>query len=206
MIDLERCLSELGEVLAVDDADLSGALTRAASSAADASAHRSARITPSRVAAVVVLVVAAALAIVPSTRDTVGGWLGFDRVSIERRDDDPTVRPSPTVTAPSGPDPLGETVVTYGVTPVLVGTIDGRLSDAFIAKTVAMDDTVVSLDIDGMPAIWIEEPHDVVIERGGSAVVERVAGATLLWQDGDVLRRAEGFATLDDAVAYARSR
>ena len=153
------------------------------------------------------LVVAAAVAIVPSARDSVAGWLGFDRVSIERRDDPvPLPLPQPTVTAPSGSNPLGETVETFDGAPVLVGTIDGRLTDVFLAKTIGAGDTAISLDIDGMPAIWIAEPHDVVIERDGSPVVERVAGATLLWQDGDVLRRAEGFATLDEAVAFVRSR
>ena len=202
MIDLERRLGELGDLLAIDATDLSEAVT----AAAGAPGGRSSRITPLRAAAIVVLVVAVAVAIVPSARDAVAGWLGFDRVSIERRDDAVPVRPPPTITAPSGPDPLDETVVTFDATPVLVGTIDGRLSDVFLAKTVGIGDAVLSLDIDGMPAIWIEEPHDVVIERGGSPVVERVAGATLLWQDGDVLRRAEGFATLAEAVAFVRSR
>jgi hypothetical protein len=151
------------------------------------------------------LVVAAVVAVVPPARDTVAGWLGLDRVSVER--DGTRVRPqSPVVTAPPGSNPLDEALVDVDGMTVLVGTLDGRLSDVFLAKTIAAGDTAVSLDIDGMPAIWLAEPHDVVIERDGEPVSERVAGSTLLWQDGEVLHRAEGFATLDQAVAFVRSR
>jgi hypothetical protein len=202
VIDIEQRLAELGDLLAIDDADLS--VTVVAS--AGVPAGRSARLTPLRIAAVVVLVIAAAVAIVPSARDTVAGWLGLDRVEIERRDDLVVPATAPPVTAPTGTNPLEEAVVTVEGSAVLVGTIDGRLSDVFIDKTLGMDASAASLVIDGMPAIWIEEPHELMIERDGLPVAERIAGATLLWQEGDVLWRVEGFATLDEAVAYVRSR
>ena len=36
----------------------------------------------------------------------------------------------------------------------------------------------------------------------GDVVVERVAGNTLVWQDGDTLLRVEGFARLSDAIEF----
>ena len=202
MIDLEQRLGELGELLAIDDADLSAAVTAFIAAPTD----RSARTTPLRVAAIVMVMVAAVVVIVPSARDTVAGWLGLDRVEIERRDDLVVPLTAPVVTAPAGSSPIGEQAVSVEGRTVLLATIDGRLSDVFIGKTVAADAPVASLDIEGLPALWIEEPHEVVIERDGLPVVVRVAGATLLWQDGDVLWRVEGFATLDEAIAFVRSR
>jgi hypothetical protein len=202
VIDVEQRLRELGDRLAIDDADLSAAVAEAVS----VPPVRPARIMHVRVAAIVLLVAVAAVLILPSARDTVVGWLGLERVEIERRDDLIVPSITPPVTAPAGTSPIGERIDAVDGTAVLLGMIDGRLSDVFIAKTVAADAPVVSLQIDGMPALWIAEPHEVVIERDGLPVVERVAGATLLWQDGDVLWRVEGFATSDEAIAYVRSR
>ena len=53
--------------------------------------------------------------------------------------------------------------------------------------------------------MWIDgAPHEVFYRDGdGEVVFERFAGNTLLWQEGDVLYRVEGFPTLADALAYA---
>jgi hypothetical protein len=156
-----------------------------------------------RIAAVLLVAVMGVVAAVPSSRDTVSGWLGLDRVTIERRDDRLPAPATATLPIEAGPD--GEPIVVDGRT-ILVGAIDARLSDAFITKTVAVGAPVRSLDIDGAPALWVESPHDVAIVVDGATVVERVAASTLLWQDGAVLRRVEGFATLEEAIAFARSR
>ncbi len=203
MIDLERRLTEIGGLL-----DLPSERSGGTDLTPEIVDRVTVPPTAGRVAwawrvAVVVLVVLAAAAAAPTTRDAVSGWLGLDRVTIERRDDG---SPPPTsVDPPTEPGFDGEPVVVDGRT-VLVAAIDGRLSDVVITKTLASDAPVRMLDIDGAPALWVESAHDVLIEVDGAPVAERVAGSTLLWQDGDVLRRVEGFETLDDAVEFARSR
>ncbi len=205
MIDLEARLGEFGDLLDVDDAELATAVR-----AAVAAPRRRNPSGSWRAAAVVLVVAAAVVVAVPSTRSTVRGWLGLDRVEIERRDDLVVPDTVPPLTAPRDDVPatnaLGERAIVVDGTTVLLGTIDGRLDDAFVGKTATGDAPVVSLAIDGKPGLWIEEPHEVYVERDGEVVLERIAGATLLWQDGDVLWRVEGFATLDDAIAFVRSR
>jgi hypothetical protein len=196
MIDLEQRLVELGDRLELPDDDLSPTVL----SGIDASRRpRSPRFV--WVAAALIAVVGVTI-LVPDARRTVAGWLGLDRVEVKREPLDP---PDVTPTVPTVPDAAGGSAVTVDDRTVFVTTIDGRLNDAFITKTVGGDAPVVSLTIDGMPALWIEAPHELVIERDGEPVVERIAGSTLLWQDGDVLRRVEGFSKQADAVAYART-
>jgi hypothetical protein len=204
VIDLERHLTELGDLLDLpvtraDGSDLaSQVLARIPSASATRRASRG-----WRVAVAVLLVVGVVVAVVPASRDAVSGWLGLDRVTIERRDD--LRPPQAPVEVPTEPGIDGEPVVVDGRT-VRVGVIDGLLSDVMITKSVESGAPVRAIDIDGAPALWVEAPHEVLIEVDGEPVVERVAASTLLWQDGDVLRRVEGFATLDEAVAFARSR
>jgi hypothetical protein len=215
MIDLECRLTELGGLLDLpaDPPALTGrppmpdvagvVLERLADRRAG---HRVG--VPWKVAAAVVLLAVGVAIVVPQSRDVVSGWLGLDRVTIERREDGSPPTPSappPTGSLPREPGPDGSLIVVDGRA-VLVAELDGRLSDVMITKTLAPDAPVRALDIDGAPALWIESTHDVLIEVDGAPVVERVAGSTLLWQDGDVLRRIEGFETLDDAIEYARSR
>lgn len=207
-IDVEHRLEELGDLLALDDSDLSSAVAGALAARRVAAN----RVRPATaVAAVVLAAVVAAVSLLPSARATVAGWLGLDRVEIERRDDlvVPPTAPAitaPAITVPATSGPLGERVVTVDGTPVLLGTLDGRLTDVFITKSISGGAAVEALDIDGMPAVWVAEPHELVIERAGQPVVERIAGSTLLWQDGDVLWRVEGFTDRADAIAFARAR
>lgn len=209
MIDLVARLTEVGDLLdlpadAADGTELTArVLARTTPNAAGphGAGHGAGR--GWRIAAVLLVVLVGVVAAVPSSRDTVSGWLGLDRVTIERRGDR---LPAPaTATPPTEAGPDGEPIVVDGRT-ILVGAIDARLSDAFITKTVAVGAPVRSLDIDGAPALWVESPHDVAIVVDGATVVERVAASTLLWQDGAVLRRVEGFTTLEEAIAFARSR
>lgn len=196
MIDLEARLGELGDLLDLptDDLDLAGDLRGAGRRVR--AGHIVLRV------AVVVLVVAGVVAAVPTTRDAVAGWLGLDRVRVERRDDPAPIGP---VELPGEPGPEGTPLVVDGRT-IVVGAIDGRLNEVFVTKSIGGDGDVVSFDIDGDPALWFPNAHDLVVEVDGEPVVQRVAAATLLWQDDDVLRRIEGFGTLDDAVAFARDR
>lgn len=215
MSDLERRLTELGGLLDLpsdapppaDRLDARDVADRVLERLADRSARGRVGVRWRAVAAVVLLAVGVAM-MVPASRDAVSGWLGLDRVTIERREGatpSPPSAPPFSADVPSEPGPDGEPVIVDGRT-VLVATIDGRLSDVVITKTVASDAPVRALDIDGAPALWIESTHEVMIEVDGAPVVERIAGSTLLWQDGDVLRRVEGFETLDDAIEFARSR
>lgn len=206
MIDLEARLTELGDLLdlpasAADGTELTARVLARTSPPIAAGPHDAGR--GWRIAAVILVVLVGVVAAVPTSRNRVSGWLGLDRVAIERRDDRLPAPPTAAVPTVSGPD--GEPIVVDGRT-ILVGAIDARLSDASITKTVAAGAPVRLLDIDGAPALWVESPHDVAIVVDGMPVVERVAASTLLWQDGAVLRRVEGFATLEEAIAFARSR
>ena len=53
--------------------------------------------------------------------------------------------------------------------------------------------------------LWIDgEPHELLLlGPDGEQTTRRIAGNTLLWQDGDVIRRVEGFPNRDAALAYA---
>ena len=55
------------------------------------------------------------------------------------------------------------------------------------------------------PGLWFSgQPHEVLYDSAnGDVVVERVAANTLVWQEGDVLLRIEGFAELSDALHFA---
>ena len=203
MIDVERALAELGDRLQLDDDVVAGVIADIeAPDGSDGS-----RSTLLKVAAIVAIVVAVAVALVPSTRDAVADWFGLDRVRIDRRDDVEIV-PMPTTVGDSAPSagPIGETTEIVDGETVLIARFDGSLTDVLITKTVQATAAVVALDIDGDAALWIADPHEVLIERAGEVVVERVAANTLLWQDGDVLWRMEGFQRMEDAVRYARSR
>lgn len=200
MIDLETRLTELGELLAVTDADLSVDVLTTLDAPAGAAGTR--RRPTVAVAVVVLLAVSIALIAWPGGRHAVESWLGLDRVRVERSGDGPRPTTGPAVATD---DPLADRIVIVGGVTVVVGAIDGRLDAAFITKSVVAGGEVTALDIDGMPAIWVGVDHEVLLERDGVVVVERIAGRTLLWQDVDVLWRVEGFRSVDDAVEFARS-
>ena len=202
MIDVEKALAELGDRLQVDDDLVAGVIADIESPGKIAAS----RVTLLKAAAIVAIVAAAVVTLIPSTRNAVADWFGLDRVRIDRRDDvDIIPMPSPSV-APATSSPIGEVAETVGGETVLVARFDGSLTDALITKSVQATAAVVAVDIDGDRALWIADPHEVLIERGGAPVVERLAANTLLWQDGDVLWRIEGFQRMEDAVQYVESR
>lgn len=209
MNDLEARLADLGRSLDLDDTDMVDDVLarldvddRTDRPADDRSGGQWRWV---RVAAAVVVVVVAAIIAIPDSRRTVAGWLGFDSVSIERR---------PDLDAPSGPiaaEPLSpgdsRSFEINGRT-VVVTAIDGRLSEAYIAKTVGLDTDVEEVEVVGEPGVWISgAPHEVVLYQtpDGAPIVERFAGDTLLWQHGDVLIRIEGLDRLDAALTLAAS-
>ena len=202
MIDVEQALAELADRLRLDDDLVAGVIADIES---PGRSGRS-RVTLLKAAAIVAVVAGALVAVIPSTRSAVADWFGLDRVRIDRRDDVDII-PVPTpVVAPASSSPIGEVIETVGGETVLIARFDGSLTDALITKTVQATAAVIVVDIGGDPALWIADPHEVLVERGGVPVVERVAANTLLWQDGDVLWRFEGFQRMEDAVRYAQSR
>jgi hypothetical protein len=81
---------------------------------------------------------------------------------------------------------------------------DGRL-DFMIAKTAP---EVRYAAVGGTDALWFEDPHEVtLIEADGTRRTEsaRLAGHTLIWQDGYTTLRLEGDVTLERAVEIAES-
>lgn len=176
--------------------------------------------TALRLVAALVIVVALVAAAVPSSRRTVADWFGLDGARVERRPDAPTAStPDPFDDASTaGTDRSREsdeastgsigTVVEVDGIDVLVSEFVGTLDNPAIGKTVGDGTNVRQVDVGGAVGIWIDgAPHDVSFyDEQGDIVFERFAGNTLLWQDGGVVRRVEGFPDVTTAIAYAERR
>ncbi len=198
MIDLADRLRELGDELALEDRPLSGTvLVRLEDDLPERSV--AARWTWAAAAAVIALV-AVSLAI-PGARRAVADWFGIGSVSVERR---PDLEP-PATTTPFGD--AGDATDLPDGRAVLVTRIDARLDVGLARKTVGTATQVVETTVAGGYALWIDgEPHLVtLLAPDGAVVAERVAGNTLLWQEGSTVVRLEGFDDRADAVAYAES-
>jgi hypothetical protein len=199
MTDLGTRLVELADALDLDDADIVDEVLRRVHEPAVVRARPRRLIL---VAAALVTVVTGAV-VHQGSRGALARWFGLDGVRIERIDDLELPAGRPRIDLP-GPGE-SEVVVVDG-RELLVSTIDGRI-DGLIRKNVGPGSTIVEVDVDGRPGLWIGgAPHEVLYEDAGGAIaVERVAGRTLLWQDGDLLHRVEGFDDLDSALAFATS-
>lgn len=209
---LEARLRTLGDDLALDESDglvdtVLARLDECADPVTESRRHR-ATLGWLRVAAVGLVVVAAALLVLPSSREAIADWFGLGGVDIDRDPDlsVPDHPPAVDDAATAGPG----TLVDVDGTDVVVAEIDvgefGGLDDAaFLSKTLASGTAIERVDVAGDPGLWIAgEPHVVTyLDRDGRPVTERFAGNTLLWQDGDVIRRVEGFASLAAALAFA---
>lgn len=185
MIDLEHDLARLGDRLALDDEGLvDDVLARLATPSSARPSHTW------LVAAAVVLVVVAAALVVPSSRHAIADWFGLDGVRIERQPD-LSVPANATDQLPAG--------VTYD-------ELDGSLDLDLVTKVLGGESAIRRVDVGGRPGLWIDgAPHELVIrDVDGETVVRRFAGNTLLWQDGDAIRRVEGAANLDEALAVAQ--
>lgn len=200
MIDLEARLTDLGDLLDVDDAGLvESILTRLDRSTSwdDRRVHRRLQLV-----AVFVLVVTAAVVVHPDSRGVVARWFGLDQVRIERRLD---LELPDTPATFDLPGPGDSRIVEVGDREILVSTIDGRLAEPLLRKMLGSNTSIVEADVAGHPGLWIDgAPHEVMYETSdGDVAIDRVAGNTLLWQVGDVLYRVEGFGDVDHAIAFA---
>lgn len=212
MTMIEARLRALGDALDLDDGHVDRQTDALAASVLERldevglpgeTEQRDSRRPLLRIAAAVVLVLAVAVAAVPTSRRAVADWFGFEGVSIERR---------PDVSVPTEPDPLdggadgevGEVVDVDG-TDVLVSEFTGTLDNPAIGKIASPETNVVRVEVDGEFAVWIDgAPHEVSFAGpNGDIRFERFAGNTLLWQDGATIRRLEGFDDADAAIAYA---
>lgn len=205
MSSLDERLRGLGDVLDLERPGLADAvLARLDEPSTPARGESSAGIAGRllRVAAVLVLGLAVSVALVPSSRAAVADWLGFDGADVERR---------PDLDAPTEPDPVERdgmgTVVVVDGRDVLVTEFVGSLEGPSVSKTVGAGSTVVEVVVDGAPGLWIVgDPHEVAFtDADGVLVFRGFAGNTLLWQDGNVIRRLEGFDDLVSAIEYATS-
>ena len=177
--------------------------------------------------AVLVVAVGAVLA-VPPARTAILDWLGLRGVSIVRVDELPPTAPvgrldlgrrATLEEAPAWalvPDEEPDSVwVENGTVSLLWGTPDDvRLlltefrGEAFIEKLIEPDTEVEPVSVNGLPGAWLEQPHVVVFKDPRGRIrdnVGRLAGKTLLWQDGEVTLRLEGDLSKAEALRIARS-
>lgn len=158
---------------------------------------------PWLVAASITIAVAVGVLLVPDSRRAVARWFGIDGVKIEI-EPDITRGPPTDVRAEVGPG--SSAVVVVEGREILVSAIEASFDENLLTKTVSGSGDLIEVDVDGARGLWIgSASHDVLYEVAESEiVVERVAGRTLLWNDGGVLYRVEGFDRLDDALEFAR--
>ncbi len=137
------------------------------------------------VAAVALLVLAVTVAI-PDSRRAVARWFGFDGYRIERVVDFPDVD--------AGPAPIGPLVTRGDLT-----------TDAFF-KLTRFGTEVREVDVNGHAGFWIfgGEHLFFTYDRDGMRKEQRLAGNTLVWQQGDEIVRVEGVdLTLEEALQIA---
>lgn len=90
-------------------------------------------------------------------------------------------------------------------TPVRLDQVAGRPDYAVVKKYV---DDIDFTTVGGADAFWLRQPHPLVyIDATGTGHTQRtrIAGPTLIWTDGSVTLRLEGFAAKDRAMQVARS-
>jgi hypothetical protein len=82
-----------------------------------------------------------------------------------------------------------------------------RAQEAFIGKLIEPEAKVERVEL-GDRGVWLEEPHAFAfLDRDGLFHEERarLAGKTLLWEQGDVTLRLEGDLAKEEALRIARS-
>jgi hypothetical protein len=185
-LTLEARLVALGEGLEFPRADalVDDVLAELDQSGAPATPWRWRRVLLAA-AAVLVIVVAVTLA-VPGSRRAVARWFGFDGYRIERVVDLPDIDAAP---APVGP--------------VIVR---GDLTTEAFTKLVAQGTDVRRVSVNGLPGVWISGDDHLFFSyrRDGARREQRLAGNTLVWQEGDEIVRIEGDdLTLQQALSIA---
>lgn len=182
------------------------------------------------IAGLVVVVV-----LVPPIRAEVGDWFGFGGVIVrESPETTPPSAPDPptlegefslaqarnrvefdvfvprALGAPDAVDVTGGRRIVSMVwnTPdgaIRLDEFDGTLQPVFVKKIYS--DAVVA-EIEGEMALWLDEPHEVVVLDGDGSAYEapaRRAGSTLIWQRGSTTLRLEGEIGRSRALEIARS-
>jgi sigma-70-like protein len=127
-----------------------------------------------------------AIAASPGLRDAIAQQLALRGVRITHVSD-----------LPDSAVPVGDPAQGMSLTALRTG-VDARV---LVQKLVPPGTSVEEVDVDGSPGYWISgAPH--AVERDA---VMRLAGNTLLWQQGDVTLRLEGAPDLPTALAVART-
>ena len=181
-----------------------------------------------------VVAIGAALA-VPAARTAILDWLGLRGVHIVRVEKLPPApaignldlgrpvtlaearRRAPWLLVPADePDsayistaiPGGKVSLLWGTpTSVRLLLTEFRGQDAYIEKLIEPEAKVEPVEIGSIGA-WLEEPHVLAfLDRDGRfrENTARLAGKTLLWQQGDVTLRLEGELSKAEALRIARS-
>lgn len=92
---------------------------------------------------------------------------------------------------------------------ILLTEFRGSLERQFVQKMVGPRTKVETLTVNGGFGVWLTgEPHEFFyLDETGEPVVEtiRLAGNTLLWEQGDLTLRLEGDLTKDEALRIATS-
>ncbi len=195
--DLTARLRSLGDALVFDDAELAESVL----ARVDGAPRRRAQVWLA--AAAVLLVIVAAVALIPGSRHAVARWFGLDSVTVKV---DPEVAGTAPPISIDLPGPGQSSVVEVDGVQILVSTVDGALTPVMIDKSVASSTQISEVDVNGAPGLWIDgASHEIGYESPpGHIVFERMAGNTLVWQRDGVITRVEGFADLASALAFAR--
>lgn len=228
MSELDAVLRELGrQVEFPPTPDLASAVRRRLGK------RRSWRRPVALALAVLVVAIGAALA-VPAARTAILDWLGLRGVSIVRVEKLPPVpaignldlgrpvtlaearRRSPWLLVPAdAPDrvyfstaiPDGKVSFLWG-TPASVRLLLTEFrGESFIEKLIEPEARVEPVEV-GDRGVWLEEPHVLAFRDPHGIFREstaRLAGKTLIWQEGDVTLRLEGDLSKDQALRIARS-
>jgi len=85
----------------------------------------------------------------------------------------------------------------------------GAIYNGFIKKTADLGTTIVEVDVEGEPGLYVDGPQHFVmfLDENGLISDERtyLAGTVLLWNRGDLLLRLEGDLSRAEALELARS-
>ncbi len=155
------------------------------------------------VAASLLLIVMLGLLVIPDSRRAVARWFGIPGVQIEI---EPRLSLPPPIRVTESVGPGESRAVDVDGREILVSAIDATLEDALITKTVSASNQLKQVDVNGAAGLWVGGASHEVLYRvpDSEVVVERVAANTLLWNDGALLYRIEGFDRLDDALEFVR--
>lgn len=160
---------------------------------------------PLLAAAAVIVVLALTVVAVPSARQAVARWFGFDDYRIEPVVDLPDLSGVPSSGLVPGPGELLARTTVDG-REVVVMSLPGQLEQRMFTKFVRTGTTTITPTVvDGAPAYWIAGDEHVLMYVGpdGEPIEARTSGDVLVWQRGDRILRVEGDVTLDQALRVA---